>query len=220
MEDAVTAILERPMTTESTPAAEQPREEPLKGFEELLRATEELDTPDGYKAELIRGKIVVSPWSRLPYLWPMRELRLRLEPHAPKGHIAETSPFLFTFPSVERAFGPDLFIADGKAFRGVEGRHADSEALSLVAEFTSVSTRDVDWQEKLEVYGRHVPVYLVVDMQAEEITAFWDPSDRGYHARMTVPFGKPLTIPVPFDFELDTNIFLETEEPEEEETTE
>lgn len=145
----MTAILERPMTTESTPAAEQPRRGPLKGFEELLRATEELDTPDGYKAELIRGKIVVSPWSRLPYLWPMRELRLRLEPHAPKGHIAETSPFLFTFPSAERAFGPD-----------------------------------------------------------------------GYHARMTVPFGKPLTIPVPFDFELDTNIFLETEEPEEEETTE
>ncbi len=211
----MTAILERPMTTD-TPGAE----EPLKGFDDLLRTTEELDTPDGFKAELIRGKIVVSPWSGLKYLWPMRELRLRLEPHAPKGHIAETSPFLFTFPSAERAFGPDLFVAAGSAFRGPQGRHADSEALSLVAELTSVSTRDVDWQEKLEVYGRHVPVYLVLDMRAEEVTAFWDPSDHGYRAHMTVPFGKPLPIPAPFDFELETDIFLTSEEPEEDDAAE
>ncbi|MGW6980324.1 hypothetical protein ACWGE1_12880 [Streptomyces sp. NPDC054932] len=34
-------------------------------FETLLRTVEEMDTPDGFKAELIRGKIVVSPFSTL-----------------------------------------------------------------------------------------------------------------------------------------------------------
>ncbi|SOE68776.1 hypothetical protein SAMN05446589_3383 [Streptomyces sp. OV198] len=36
-------------------------------FGDMLRTVEELDTPEGYKAELIRGKIVVSPWSKLRY---------------------------------------------------------------------------------------------------------------------------------------------------------
>ncbi|GGR70118.1 hypothetical protein GCM10010252_05340 [Streptomyces aureoverticillatus] len=53
-----------------------------------------------------------------------------------------------------------------------------------------------------------VPVYLVLDMQAEEITAFWDPSPKGYQSRTTVPFGKALHVPEPFGFELDTSGFL------------
>ncbi|MFJ6595696.1 Uma2 family endonuclease [Streptomyces violaceusniger] len=217
MEDPVTAILERPMTTEDAPAVEEPRKGPRTEFEELLRTTEELDTPDGYKAELIRGKIVVSPWSRPFYKRHMRSLRLQLAPHVPEGHDADTSPFLFSFPTSERAYGPDLHVADLKAFVG-DARHVDGAALSLVAELTSVSTRDVDWQEKLEVYGRHVPVYLVLDMQTEEITAFWDPSDHGYLARMTVPFGKPLPIPAPFGFELETTDFVDEPEEDQEET--
>ncbi|WP_438296576.1 Uma2 family endonuclease [Streptomyces sp. HUAS TT7] len=172
-------------------------------FEELLRTVEELNTPDGYKAELIRGKIVVSPWSKLRYLRPMRLLRSQLEAHAPKAHIADTSPFLFRFPAAERGYGPDLFVADEAAFEA-EGRHADGGALSLVAEFTSLSTRDADWEEKVAVYGQLVPVYLVLDMQAAEITCFWDPSPHGYRSRTTAPFGRPLHIPAPFDFDLDT----------------
>lgn len=204
----MTAILERPMTTDAPDA-----EEPLEGFDDLLRTTEELDTPDGFKAELIRGKIVGSPWSRPSYKLYMRSLRLQLAAHVPEGHDADTSPFLFSFASSERAYGPDLHVADLAAFRG-NARHVDGDALSLVAELTSVSTRDVDWKEKLEVYGRHVPVYLVLDMRAEEITAFWDPSDHGYRARTTVPFGKPLPIPAPFGFDLDTSEFVGPEEPE------
>ncbi|MFE0422603.1 Uma2 family endonuclease [Streptomyces sp. NPDC058953] len=172
-------------------------------FDSLLRVVAELDTPDGYKAELVRGKIVVSPWSKLRYKRPMKLLRRQLGAHAPEGHDADTSPFLFVFAHSRRAFGPDLHVADESAF-DAEGRHADGEALSLVAELTSVSTRDADWQDKLEVYGRTVPVYLVLDMGAEEITAFWDPSPTGYRSRTTKPFGKPLRIPEPFGFDLDT----------------
>jgi hypothetical protein len=40
------------MTTD-TPDAEEPR----KGFDELLRTTEELDTPDGFKAEAHQGEV-------------------------------------------------------------------------------------------------------------------------------------------------------------------
>ncbi|WP_240634369.1 MULTISPECIES: Uma2 family endonuclease [Streptomyces] len=175
-------------------------------FEDMLRIVEELDTPDGYKAELIRGKIVVSPWSKLRYKKVMKSLRLQLEPHAPAGHDVDVAPFLFTFAGSERGFGPDLHVADEAAF-DTEGRHADGAALSLVAELTSDSTKDADWLDKLDTYGRVVPVYLVLDMQAQEVTAFWDPSAKGYRSRTTVPFGRSLHVPAPFDFELDTSGF-------------
>ncbi|MGW7329499.1 Uma2 family endonuclease [Streptomyces sp. NPDC054840] len=172
-------------------------------FESLLRTVEEMNTPDGFKAELIRGKIVVSPWSKLRYVRPMRALRRQLEAHAPDGHIVETSPILFRFPAARRAYGPDLFVADESAF-DAEGRHADGADLSLVAEFTSVSTKDADWNEKLVVYGLLVPVHLVVDMQASEITCFSDPSPHGYRSHKTVSFGEALPVPEPFDCAIDT----------------
>ncbi|MEC4574689.1 Uma2 family endonuclease [Streptomyces virginiae] len=188
-------MIERATPIETSPAPPD--------FEDLLRTVAEMDTPDGFKAELIRGKIVVSPFSRLRYYHPMRVLREQLQGRAPKGHYADVAPFLFRFPEAERAFCPDLFVADGSAFEE-DGRHADSAALSLVAEFTSVSTRDADWNDKLDVYGRLVPVYLVVDMQDSEITCLHDPSPHGYRARTTVSFGEPLRVPAPFDFALDT----------------
>ncbi|MCX4410754.1 Uma2 family endonuclease [Streptomyces sp. NBC_00268] len=175
-------------------------------FGDMLRTVEELDTPEGYKAELIRGKIVVSPWSKLRYKKVMKSLRLQLEPHAPEGHDVDVAPFLFTFPRSERGFGPDLHVADESAFEA-EGRHADGVALSLVAELTSASTKDADWLDKLDTYGRVVPVYLVLDMQVGEITAFWDPSPKGYRSRTTVTFGTSLHVPPPFDFDLDTSEF-------------
>ncbi|WP_106972476.1 Uma2 family endonuclease [Streptomyces yerevanensis] len=189
--------------TERPAAIETP---PTGAFEDMLRIVEELDTPEGYKAELIRGKIVVSPWSKLRYKKVMKSLRLQLEPHAPEGHDVDVAPFLFTFPGSERGFGPDLHVADEYAF-DAEGRHADGAALSLVAELTSASTKDADWLDKLDTYGRVVPVCLVLDMQVGEITAFWDPSPKGYRSQTTVPFGASLHVPPPFDFDLDTSGF-------------
>ncbi|MFI9587401.1 hypothetical protein ACIHCQ_37580 [Streptomyces sp. NPDC052236] len=58
---------------------------PSGEFESLLRIVEELDTPDGYKAELIRGKIVVSPWPVAGSSRPLRSLRQQLKAHAPEG---------------------------------------------------------------------------------------------------------------------------------------
>ncbi|MFJ3878625.1 Uma2 family endonuclease [Streptomyces sp. NPDC090077] len=176
-------------------------------FEGMLRTVEELDTLEGYKAELIRGKIIVSPWLELRCMRPTLSLREQLTEHIAAEQVATHAPFLFSFPSVGRAYGPDLYVVDRSAFL-TEGRHGDGEALSLVAEFTSTSTRDVDWQEKLQVYGQLVPVYLVVDMQAEEITCFSDPSPHGYRAHRTVSFGTPLPVPAPFSCEIDTTAFL------------
>ncbi|MFP3991234.1 Uma2 family endonuclease [Streptomyces sp. E11-3] len=84
----------------------------------------------------------------------------------------------------------------------------DGEALSFVAELTSTSTRGVDWEDKVPVYGRAgVPVYLLVDMRDETATVFSEPSGKGYRSRTTAPFGAKLRIPAPFDCDLDTSEF-------------
>ncbi|WP_037680384.1 Uma2 family endonuclease [Streptomyces albus] len=175
-------------------------------FDQLCQAVEELHPPDGRKAEVGGGRIVLAarPWAC--HWRALRSLRRQLQPHAPEGHDADSAPFLFVFPRSARAYGPDLFVADEAAFEHLSPR-IPGEALSLVAELTSVSTKDDDWAEKVAVYGRQVPVYLLVDMQAETATVFWDPSEQGYRSRTTVTFGERLHVPKPFDFDLDTSEF-------------
>lgn len=176
-------------------------------FQALCRALLTMDVPAGYRAEIIGGNIVMSPWSQKFYMPIMRSIRSQLEPHAPAGHMAESSPFLFSFPGMERAYGPDVYVVAESAFHG-RGRFVEGEALSLAAELTSASTRDADWLDKTPVYGKAgVPVYLLLDMQEETATAFWQPSPQGYVSRLTVPFGEPLRIPAPFGCDLDTSAF-------------
>ncbi|CAL9504085.1 hypothetical protein SUDANB145_03482 [Streptomyces sp. enrichment culture] len=175
-----------------------------QSFGELLVALDDLDVPDGFRAEIIRGNIVVSPWSKAYYLDVMELVCEQLRPHLPEAHRISYGPFLFVFPQAERAYGPDIHVTPRRASRTGDN-HLDGESLSFVAELTSPSTRDDDLVDKVEVYGRAgVPVYLVLDMQEEQATVLWTPSAKGYDSRITRPFGEKLPLPAPFDCLLDT----------------
>ncbi|MGW5213026.1 Uma2 family endonuclease [Streptomyces sp. NPDC004051] len=193
----MTVMAERPMISGTEP----------HDFEELLDTLDELDVPDGYKAEIIRGNIVVSPWSKGYYLDVMELVCEQLRQHLPEEHRISYGPFLYVFPGVERAYGPDIHVAHRSISR-ITSNHLDGEALSFVAELTSSSTRDDDLTDKVEAYGRAgVPVYLLLDMQEEQATVFSMPSAKGYEARCSKPFGEKLPIPQPFDCLLDTTDF-------------
>ncbi|SFJ99237.1 Uma2 family endonuclease [Streptomyces pini] len=195
----MTVMLERP-TAIDVPSG-------TARFRALCRTLLDMEVPDGYRAEIIGGNIVMSPWSRGFYLPIMQSLRSQLEPHLPPGHTVDYAPFLFAFPRAERAYGPDVYVAAASAFR-TEERYVDGEALSLVAELTSDSTRETDRTDKVSAYGRSgVPVYLLLDMEEQAATVFWRPSERGYDSRLTTPFGDPLRIPEPFGCDLDTSGF-------------
>ncbi|GAA2335123.1 Uma2 family endonuclease [Streptomyces cuspidosporus] len=206
----MTIMIDRP--TETMKASSGGEASKAGSFEELCRLLPELHVPDGYRAEIIRGSIVVSPWSQgyyAPIIWAICE---HLQPFAPEGHKAASTPYLFTFPASERAYGPDVYVADASAFR-TRSRYIEGEALSLVAELTSIATRANDLSDKAEVYGKSgVPVYLLLDMQNETTTVFWTPSSRGYVSHLTVPFGEKVHIPAPFDCELDTASFAAPED--------
>ncbi|UGY91354.1 Uma2 family endonuclease [Streptomyces gobiensis] len=201
----MTVMLERPAMLERPTTIDVP--DGSARFQALCRALLTMDVPDGFRAEIIGGNIVMSPWSKGYYHDIMDSIVDQLKPHAPMGHRVSYAPFLFAFPKQERGYGPDIHVASRSAFR-TDKRYIDGEALSLVAELTSASTRDTDWDDKAPVYGKSgVPVYLLLDMQENAMTVFWSPSSRGYTSRLTVPFGEKVHIPAPFDCELDTSEF-------------
>ncbi len=56
--------------------------------------------------------------------------------------------------------------------------------------------------------GGGIPLCLLVDREASSVTLFSDPEKDEYRERCTRPFGKPITLPAPFAFDLDTADFL------------
>ncbi|MFF3916536.1 Uma2 family endonuclease [Streptomyces sp. NPDC001852] len=179
----------------------------MTSFENLLDDLDRLIAPDGYKAEIIRGNIVLSPWHPGYCALVMRSVCEQMRPHLPEGHLIAEGPFLYVFPGDERAYGPDIHAAPEQVFE-TDSNRLDGEALSFVAELTSSSTRDDDITDKALVYARAgIPVHLLLDMQEEHATVFWSPSPQGYEARFTKPFGEKLHIPAPFDCTLDTTGF-------------
>lgn len=186
--------------------------EPSGSFEELLTLLDELRVPDGYRAEIIRGSIVVSPWSKAYYLDVLEAVCDQLRPYLPEGHRISANPFLYVFPGTERAYGPDIHAAHRRASRNTSN-HLDGEALSFVAELTSTSTREDDLTDKVDVYAAAgVPVYLVLDMQKEQAIVYSSPSAGGYEVRFSKPFGAKIYIPDPFGYALDTSGFQAPEE--------
>jgi Uma2 family endonuclease len=204
----MTLMAERPVMSGTEPRSE---------FEEMLDVLDELNLPNGYRAEIIRGNIVVSPWQKAYYLRVMELICDRMRPFLPEGHRISGLPALYVFPGVERAYGPDVHAAHESA-RESTSHHLDGEALSFVAELISTSTRGTDLNDKVRVYGKAgVPVYLILNMQDEEATVYSTPSPHvGYEESLTKPFGEKLYLPHPFDFALDTSGFQAPAEAEDE----
>jgi Uma2 family endonuclease len=193
----MTVMIERPTISSTEPHS----------FEAMLDDLDRLDVLDGYKAEIIRGSIVMSPWSKGYYLDVMELVCDQLRPHLPEEHRISDGPFLYVFPGSERAYGPDIHAAH-RSVRQTTSNRLDGEALSFVAELTSSATRDDDLSDKVETYGKAgVPVYLILDMQEEKATVLSDPSDQGYRTRCSKQFGDKIEIPAPFNCTLDTTGF-------------
>ncbi|TDC68976.1 Uma2 family endonuclease [Streptomyces hainanensis] len=191
----MTLMMERPQTIETSDRAQ---------FERLLHTLEKLDVPDGYRAEIIRGSIILSPWSKGTYRPILRSMMRQLSGHEPQGHVIDTAPFLFAFPGQNKAIGPDLHVSDAEA-TDIDSVHLPGAALSLVAELTSVATAQYDRAEKVEYYGKGgVPVYVLVDMERSTVTMYSKPGEQGYQRHTEIKFGDKVDVPAPFDCELDT----------------
>ncbi|WP_374200221.1 Uma2 family endonuclease [Streptomyces sp. AC555_RSS877] len=178
----------------------------------LLDWFADLDTPAGLRAELIEGELVVtlvpdghhehciSRTARQVY----RRSPAEMEFSANKGLL---------LPSADGC-PKDHMIPDGtfaskelQLYRGAD-TWMPGEGVALVLEVTSAKPQ-TDRETKRRCYARGgIPLYLLVDREASWTTLFSDPASGDYREIHAAAFGKPLTLPDPFAFDLDTSDFL------------
>ncbi|MEU0069317.1 Uma2 family endonuclease [Streptomyces sp. NPDC006332] len=186
--------------------------QPLTQADVLLEGFLALDTPEGFRAELIEGEIVVTPppdgdhedYIGLIVTQVIRRSRTDMQFSGNKGLTlgkAEGCPRDHVLP--DGTFAPQVL----RLFRGADS-WMPCQGVAMVLEVTSTKP-NADREVKRRCYARAgIALYLLVDRDNSEVTLLSNPREDDYRQRCTVPFGKQLTLPEPFAFDLDTSDFL------------
>ncbi|WP_017541365.1 Uma2 family endonuclease [Nocardiopsis halophila] len=177
------------------------------GAVDLFTTLDELDVPRGYRAEILReAEITVSPPPIGKHQRTVMELLWQFKPHLPAGYDTEVH-LEVRMHHIARSTIPDLFVAPEAALDTKEYFVSPDEVV-LAAEVVSRSNADNDRVAKLGIYAAAaIPVYLLVDPLARSSTLYSSPENGHYTEQTTLPFGKPVPVPEPFGFELDTSRF-------------
>lgn len=187
-------------------------------WEVVLRAWEELDLPEGWRAEIIEGDItIMTPpsleHSRIVWLINKSLTREILREGSELGDAEVHQAVDVQIPSRTSAFIPDLMVLPYPVTQ-YSTESPVSDAL-LVVEVTSKSTAERDRKPKLWGYAHAgIPLYLLVDRWDPqtgkgEVTLYSAPENGRYTSSTQVPFGKEIHLPEPFDLTIDTSGFPE-----------
>ncbi|WP_433699865.1 Uma2 family endonuclease [Nocardiopsis sp. CA-288880] len=190
--------------------------EALLSWQFMLRTWEELDVPEGCRAEIIEGALVLATPPKPEHsqiVWQVgkaltREI-LRDGSSIAEAEVHQTVDVRVPFRS--GLYIPDLLVIPHSVME-YDPENLVSDAL-LVVEVTSRSTADRDRKPKLWGYAHAgIPLYLLVDRwdpetDRGEVTLFSGPENGVYTGATKVPFGKEIHLPAPFDLTLDTGGF-------------
>ncbi|MFE6333337.1 Uma2 family endonuclease [Streptomyces sp. NPDC057798] len=178
----------------------------------LLDWFAELDAPEGLRVELLEGEVVVTPvpdgdhekYIRRIVRQVIKLSRTEMGFSGNKGlRLASGEADLSDHVIPDVTFAP----VDADAFGGTDS-WMPCDGVAMVVEVTSTRPR-ADRDAKRRCYARGgIPLYLLIDRDSSSITLFSDPEKDDYREHRTRPFGKPVTLPAPFAFDLETTEFL------------
>ncbi|GAA3991864.1 Uma2 family endonuclease [Streptomyces plumbiresistens] len=172
----------------------------------------DLDTPECLRAELIEGELVVTlvPDGHHEHCVSRTVGQVHRRSPADMDFSANKGLLLRSTDGCPQ----DHVIPDGtfasKALQLYGGADPwmPCDGIALVLEVTSFKPQ-IDREAKRRCYARGgIPLYLLVDREASWTTLFSDPASGDYREVRAAAFGKPLALPEPFAFDLDTSDFL------------
>ncbi len=174
----------------------------------LLHAWQELDLPDGWRAEIFEEGITMTP----PPPKPHNRISGIVHRVLVKGMDEDCDVYQtlgVSVASIGSLYIPDLAVGPVVSLTtGAENEPVPASDLSLVVEITSAGNAWHDRMTKRWGYAHApVPLYLLIDRWDDNgptVTLFSDPADGDYRHSERVPFGEPICLPAPFDLELAT----------------
>ena len=176
---------------------------------DLLESFLALETPRGFRAELIEGRILVSPPPDGDHQDIIELITHQVYQHA-KTAMQQSGYSGLELPgSPKNHVIPDITFAprELRLFRGAPS-WMPSDGVAMVVEVTSSRPSD-DRSVKRHSYGRAgIPLYLVVDRSESQVVLYSQPSGDDYLHGESVAFGESLPLPEPFGFALETADFL------------
>ncbi|MER6827988.1 Uma2 family endonuclease [Streptosporangium sp. NPDC000563] len=165
----------------------------------------------GLRAEVIDGNLIVSPSATPRHARVARSLSRALIPvEDENGWESFSGDVDICVEGPRDTIVPDYCLVPVDAPLWGE-REILSSGLILVAEIVSPGSMEMDRATKPRIYaGCGVPIMLIVDPVASPpaVTVLSDPEEGTYRTMTHTEMGKPLRIPSPVDFDLDTSIFL------------
>ncbi|MFE4535143.1 Uma2 family endonuclease [Streptomyces scopuliridis] len=183
--------------------------EPHQGWDDLVRAWEQTDAPEGYKVEIIEGLITLSPAPANYHNSIAAKVQRRLYNVIPEDwNIYQTQAI--AIPSRLGLYIPDLLVAPDDV-SSESGNYIPAAGAELVVEVTSKSNASHDRITKAANYAQAgIPLYLLIDRWAPggpTVTLYGEPKGDVYRVLHAVKFGEEITLPDPFDLTIDTSTF-------------
>jgi Uma2 family endonuclease len=187
--------------------------DPSGSRDELLAAWQELDVPEGWRAEIIfDGTITLTPPPIPAHSWIDILLTELLVLAAPAG-TGVAHQFGARIAATGKLYEPDLAVLPKAVMKAAASGSApwiECDELMLAVEITSKYNADVDRTWKRKGYAvAGVPLYLLVDRWSRPaaMTLLSEPDGADYRQAVKVPFGERLVLPEPFGVEIDTSEF-------------
>ncbi|MBX7471909.1 MULTISPECIES: Uma2 family endonuclease [unclassified Streptomyces] len=157
----------------------------------MFEFVEHMGVPEGYKVEVVKGAIHVSP-QRDAHWDITSNILSQLGARYPRQRLK--SDVRIDFPGRLNGFAADVTALAAGAEKNEKGlwRYQDIEC---VAEVISESTAANDYGTKKETYASAgVPVYLIVDPYTGEWHLHTLPRDGKYRSELTLDFGTPIDL--------------------------
>jgi Uma2 family endonuclease len=157
---------------------------------------ENLEVPEGFKAELLRGDIVMMAGPDRVHNMIVQAVQDQVP--RDRWHRLHTQDI--DIPGETSQPQPDLVVVERGAFEG-QGRLIPAPAVSLVLEVVSKNSADRDYKLKRSMYAAgSVPAYLIVDPFTARCALLTEPTGEGdaidYAVERISKFGEPVPVDV------------------------